>query len=634
MKTIALDLETRGRNNFNEIVWSLTISYNGRKAFVYHNCNGLKRKDIPKQVIKDLEDESFMKIAHQVLFDGSFLASQFGIWIKNLWCTMNSETVLQGVALPMTKKKSRTPYEQKLFAAHGVALEDVLPRYRMAKPDKSIREGFIDRPLGIPFTRAELKYMEADVLPLIKLQQNQEYILTRDHLLKVVLLENKYTEKRIAAKVHGIGFDSDIWRDIAIKTGREFDKRIAALPPDVENWNSEKQVKAFFRRIGIVITTYKSSSPSVDDLDSLYLKTKNKILGTFIMARELHKSVTSYGLNWFNEKYIDSDGRIRPDVIQIKETGRTSMANPNLQQLPGFGRKDYEHELVMDELYGIFYGKNAIRIKAQHRRAFVPRPGYCFVINDFSGQEIGVMASASGEKLWIDTMLRGDDVHGMTASLLYAADWIKGAGKGCSFPKKCHCPNHITPRERAKILNFMLAYGGGPQRFCKATGLSMMESRVTVARYKRIIAALTKYLDRNARQAVNTGESYSADPYRRRRVLRGAEKWQIENQGKNNPIQSAGADMLKLAAISIPDKYYSPLEIHDEIILEVKLSEAVMAAKVLKKVMEQAADYITGIKGLIKTEPKVQMNLMKSLKPTPKLTGIKKGEFCYIPKIK
>lgn len=628
---MGLDFETQNLkiNKRKNYVWSLTITYDGKRTQTFSNCNGLTKKEIPKQVLKDLEDDKIMKIAHNAVFDCSIAAVFFDVWAKNLWCTQLSETVLQGVALPKTKKKSRNEYEQKLFELHGVALEDVLPRYKMKTPNKKVRENFINRPPGIPFTKEEKAYMTEDVIPLPKLQQNQEYILRRDSLVEVALLENRYVEKRYRAKVRGIGFDPKIWENIAIQNGKEFNRRLSKLSGEVENWNSEKQVKSYFRRIGIDIPTYKSSDPNVDDLDTLYLKTKNKILGDFILYRELHKSVTSYGLNWLTEdaEYIDDDGRIRPDVTQIKETGRTSMSNPNLQQLPGFGRKDYEHELVMKILY-----EGNERAKPQHRRAFVPAPGHCFVINDFSGQEIGVMAAAADEKLWIDTMLRGDDVHGMTASLLYAADWNQGVSKGCAFPKKCKCPGHVTPRERAKILNFMLAYGGGPRRFCKATGLAMLESRITVGRYRKIIPSLTRYLERNARNALNTGESYSADPYRRRRVLRGAEGWQIENQGKNNPIQAAGANMLKLAAISVPDKFYCPLEIHDEIILEVRIGEAIQAAKVLKNVMERSADYITGIKGLIRTEPKVQMNLMKDLKPTARLTGIKSGEFCYIPK--
>lgn len=613
MKVMGLDLESKNTTLFENVIWSLTITYDGKKAQVFSNPNGLRLKDIPKQVVKDLKDDSILKIGQNIIFDGMLLAFFFDIWIKYLWDTMQDETVIQGVALPLTKKKSRTPFEEKLFAKHGVALEEILPRYKLGKLDKETRNAFIDRPEGIPFNKKENKYMVDDVLPLVKLQKYQEHILTRDDLLDVALLENKYVEKRIAAKVRGIGFDSNIWREIAIQNGKEFKKRLSLLPGEVENWNSEKQVKAYFRRIGINITTYKSNDPNVDDLDSLYLKTRNKVLGDFILARELHKSVTSYGLNWFEpndegQYFVDPDGRIRPDVSQIKETGRTSMMRPNLQQLPGFGRKDYQHELVMEILY-----KQSGNTKAlpQHRRAFVPGKGLVFGIGDFSGQEIGIMAAASEEKLWIDTMLRGDDVHGMTASILYADEWERGTERGCTFPKKCKCVGHIVPRERAKILNFMLAYGGGPQRFQKLTGLDKLESKITVARYRKIIPNLTKYLERNGRNALNTGESYSADPYRRRRVLRGAEPWQVVNQGKNNPIQAAGANMLKLAVISIPDKYYCPLEIHDEIILEVPKGQGKEACKMLKSVMEKSADYITGIKGLIKVEPRVAMNIMK-----------------------
>jgi hypothetical protein len=651
-KVLALDIESQNLSLFQNYRWSITYSYDGKKATTILNPDGVRKKDLPKQFIKDLADEKILKVIHNASFDGVQLLHCYGLVIRNIWDTMQCEVVIQGISLAKMKKKTLNEYEEKLLELHGIALEDVLPRYKLGKLDKSVRENFINRPPGIPFTKIEKKYMADDVLPLIPLQQMQEYILRRDDLLDVALLENKYVEKRIRAKAKGIGFNPEVWRQIAIANTKEFERRISKLPYEVENWNSEKQVKSYFRRaFNVNIPCYKSKDPKVDDLDSIYLKLRagtyypNKAdnksqlavracetLGSFIYARELHKSVSSYGLNWFEPDkdgrlYVDPDGRIRPDVTQIKETGRTSMANPNLQQLPGHGRKDYEHEVVMQILY-----RGDARNKPQHRRAFIPEPGCAFDLGDFGGQEIGIMAAASEEKLWIDAMLRGDDVHALTASLLYQQEWDQGTSKGCTFPKKCQCPGHLTPRERAKILNFMLAYGGGPTRFSKNTGLDMLESRITVARYRKIIPNLTRYLERNARNAVNTGESYSADPYRRRRVLRGEQKWQIENQGKNNPIQAAGANMLKLAAISLPDKYYSPLEIHDEIILEVDLSEAVKAAEVLRTVMQKSADYVTGIKGLIKAEPRIQMNLMKDLKKVPKITGIKTGEFCYAPK--
>lgn len=601
---LCADVERRGlRIKQGAPIFSLTVTYDGKRADVYANPNGLRKRDLPAKLVRDLESESVEKVFHNAVFDGSVLAEELGITLRSVSCTQVREIIIQGVSLPPIKKKNRDAATDRLYRAHGVSLEDTFARYGLPVPDKSVREAFIDRPLGIPFSKQELDYMKADVLPLYQLWLAQEYLLNRDGLVEVALLESKYLEKRIRAKVGGIGIDRRIWREIAESNGREYDRRLAALPKEVENWNSEKQVKAYFRRIGIHIPVFTSKHPNVEDLDSMYLKTRNKTLGEFIFAREIAKSVTAYGLSWFEDGYIDDDDRIRPDVYQIKETGRVSYSNPNLQQLPGYGRKDAIHDVVM----GILYAGEK-KYKPQHRRAFVPAKGCVFDKGDFSGQEIGIMAAISGEKIWLDALLRGDSVHALTASLLYPQEWERGASKDCAFPKKCKCPGHVVPYERAKILNFMLAYGGGATRFEKQTGLDNLTARKTIARYKQVVPTLTRYLEKSGRTAEATGVSYSADPYRRRRFLAGE---RMVTQGKNNPIQAAGANMLKLAVVSIPDEYYCPLEVHDEIVLEVPRAKAKEALRMLEQVMSKAADYITGIKGLIKVEPVIAMNLMK-----------------------
>src|SRR5690606_24037855 len=133
-----------------------------------------------------------------------------------------------------------------------------------------------------------------------------------------------------------------------------------------------------------------------------------------------------------------------------------------------------------------------------------------------------------------------------------------------------------------------------------------------IKRFKKVVPRLTRWLEKNGQLALNTGETYSASPYRRRRVLFGDKEWHIVNQGKNSPIQGAGADMLKLAMISIPfEKYPICLVVHDEIICEVPDKLAKKALKDIKLIMEQTADYITGIKGLIKVEPRIAKNLLK-----------------------
>lgn len=584
MRYVAIDLETVGLRPYRGTIWMLAYN-DGKKVTVYHNCNGMSRRDIPREVVKVLEDDAVCKIVHSSEFDLPYLQLSeagngtvakeafvaMGITVRNIWDTRLCEQVILGRAVPRGNR------DQALNEAYSASLQYTLKRYGLAKLDKGIRANFVDRPRGLKFTKTEIDYAASDVKDLLELQKAQEFILTRDGLIELALLENRCAERIAQMRVNGIGFSKERWIAIAKRNSSEFEKRQGRLPSSVANWNSTSQVKAFFKKRGILINSY-------DELDAVLEATGDEVLRDFISARSLHKAVTSYGLNWLEEGYVDADSRIRCNVEQIINTGRMSMSNPNLQQLPANGA---------------------------HRSAFVPKKGQVFVIGDFTGQEIGIMAAASDEKIWVDALLRGDDVHSLTASVLYGNEWAEGKERGCKFPKKCSCTAHKNLRNSAKVLNFMLAYGGGPQKFAEKTGVTEMEARVIVNRYKRIIPRLTKWLFKNGQDALNTGESYSADPYRRRRVLAGDEEWHIVNQGKNSPIQAAGANMLKLTMVSLPEEFPVVLVIHDEVVLEVPTSKAKKAVTALKAVMEKSADYITGIKGIIKVTPRIAKDLTK-----------------------
>lgn len=616
MKYIAIDIEAIGLRPHNGTIWMLSVT-EGKKTVVYQDCYGMK--SIPAGIKKMLADPKICKIIHSSQYDAPYIELNLGIKIRNIWDTDLCETVILGIK-PNIKRKNIDPDSKDgIFMTEcSSALLYTLPRYGFKAPDKSVRENFIDRPLGDAFTKKEIKYAEDDTRHLPAIQQAQEYLLKRDSLLEVALLENTVSERYHDMKVRGIGIDKKIWRAISDNQLIDHKKRMAKLPKEVDNWNSEKQVKTYFKNKGILIETY-------DDLDKVYLQTRNKVLGDFITTRELSKAVSAYGHNWLDEKdgYIDEDGRVRSSFTQIINTGRNSSNSPNLQQLPGNGNNDPLRLRVLEMITG---DKKKL---PQHRKAFIPKPGHCFVIGDFSGQEIGIMAAASGEELWLNALLRGEDVHGLTAFTINPTEWNKGALKGCTFPKKCKCPKHKELREPAKINNFMLAYGGGPQKFADFIGCDMLTAQAYCGAHKRVIPKLTRYLTKNGQDALATGVSYSADPYRRRRVLRGEEAWQIINQGKNNPIQSAGANMLKLAMVSLPWEFPIVLVIHDEIICEIPMNQALKCANALQSVMEKSADYITGIKGLVKVEPKIQMNLLKDLPSCNKLTGIKSAEYSY-----
>jgi DNA polymerase I len=576
----AVDIEAIGLDVIGGTVWSVATNHNGKTALV-HDCNGLAVLD--NRTADLLESDKIEKVIHNAAYDVPYLfhnayrANGKPVKVGGfIWDTDLAEQVIQGIQMDR-KLKDDDPYKQ----AHGTKLNHTLKRYGLVKNmSKEIRERFINREKGIPFNLEEKAYMLGDVEHLLKLRYMQEKVLQRDELMEVALLEMEFLKRVIAMKITGIGFDANFWRELAMQNTREFNRRMKLLPKEVSNWNSEKQVKAYFRKRGIHIESYA-------DLEEVAASTKDKTLEKFISARELHKSVTTYGMNWFEEGFIDPDGRIRFDMRQIVGTGRNSISKPPMHGLPKDGL---------------------------HRKALIPRKGNVFVIGDFSGQEIGIMAAMADEKVWIDALLRGDDIHSLTAFLIDQNNWNNATERGCKFPKKCDCSGHVKQREDAKTNNFMLAYGGGPKKLAWKTGMSFWDAKVFVRKHKAVIPKLTKMLEKNGQQALITGETYSADPYRRRRVLVGSEDWHVVNQGKNSPIQMAGANMMKLAAISIPAKYYIPLIVHDEILLDVPRKEGKEAVKVLKSTMEKAADYITGIKGLIKVTPRIAENFLKPQK--------------------
>lgn len=578
IKIAGVDIESVGTELIGGIVWSVSINM-GKKSILEKDCNGLVT--LSNQSADILEDDRIEKVIHNAAFDVPYL--YHNTYRKNgksirvrgyIWDTDITEQVIQGVQFDR-----KMDDEDPAKIAHGSKLVHTLKRYKLVKAmRKDIVFQFIGRPKGVPFTPAEIHYMEEDTRYLIPLRVMQEAVLKRDEALELGNLEHEFTRMRmIPMKIRGLGFDSDYWIGQVEEDEKELQKLLRKLPKVVANWNSEKQVKAYFQSRGIFIPSYKV-------LEEVATASGDKVLNDFVATRDLAIRNQKYGMNWINDGYIDPDGRIRAHARQIVNTGRMSMAKPPLHGLP----------------------KRSLR-----RGAIVPAKGHVFVIGDFSGQEIGIMAAMANEKVWIDALLRGDDIHALTASMLYQGEWDAGGVHGCKFPNKCACPVHKALRENAKTINFMLAYGGGPKKFAASTGVSFLQARIIVSRHKRIIPKLTAMLEKNAEYSLNTGEAYSADPYRRRRVLMGEEGWHIENQGKNSPIQMAGANMMKLAAISLPEKYYVPLIVHDEIVVEVPKKEAQTALKSLKQVMEKSADYITGIKGIIKVQPRIAHNFLK-----------------------
>jgi len=357
------------------------------------------------------------------------------------------------------------------------------------------------------------------------------------------------------------------------------------LPATVNNWNSPQQVKKYFNSVGVPMQSFEDIT---DDFVSLY---NNDVLTKWVEARGYSTSASKYGSKFLVNKkdgrdFVDTDGRIRANFDQIKDTGRFSCSEPPLHGLPREG---------------------------EQRSSFVPDKGKVFGIGDFGGQETGIMAAASGERLWIDALLRGEDPLSLMASLMFP-DWFKNTEKGCTFPKKCKCTLHKRDRQISKEITYGIAYGAYPKSISVKIKRTVKETSILFKKHRRAAPKLARWLDKNAADTIKTRISYSADSYRRRRTVRDPEEWMVRNVGFNNPVQACAANMIKLSMISLSDPSTIVLPWHDELILEVPKTQANKAIKELKIIMEKAADYCTGVPGLIRVDPIVSTSLQKKKK--------------------
>lgn len=257
---------------------------------------------------------------------------------------------------------------------------------------------------------------------------------------------------------------------------------------------------------------------------------------------------------------VCEDGRVHTTFKQTEtRTGRISSAEPNIQNIP-----------VRTEL-----GRNM-------RKFFVAKEGCVLVDADYSQIELRVLAHLAGDRLMQQSFLNGDDIHTITASQVF------------SQPTE-----QVTSelRSRAKAVNFGIVYGIGAFSLSKDIGVPVYEAK----RY--IEAYLSKYsgVDGFMKKVIADAKKnlYVETLFGRRRYIPeiNAANKNVQAAANriamNTPIQGTAADIIKLAMIRVYrrlEREQLParliLQVHDELIVEVKEEYAEQAAEILKQEME------------------------------------------------
>lgn len=260
---------------------------------------------------------------------------------------------------------------------------------------------------------------------------------------------------------------------------------------------------------------------------------------------------------------LDKENRLHTHFIQSgSTTGRMASQDPGLQNIP-----------IKTEL-----GKNI-------RYAFIPEKGFKLVSLDYSQMELRIAAFMSGDKKLIDIFKKGEDVHTAVAASVFKVD-----------------PKEVTPemRRRAKVINFGIIYGMGVNALKQNLGSTREEAQTFLNDYFATFSTLASYLDNVKAETARRG--YTETFYGRRRYFERINsklpfiRAAAERMAINAPIQGTEADVIKLAMIKI-DEYitknrlediaYLLLQVHDELVCEIREDKAEEISKEITKIMQE-----------------------------------------------
>ena len=327
------------------------------------------------------------------------------------------------------------------------------------------------------------------------------------------------------------------------------------------NLNSPKQLGVvLFEELGLPVRkkTKTGYSTNAEVLESLRLE--HPIIEQ-ILAYRLWSKLKSTYLDGIAGLIRTDTGRIHTSFNQtVTATGRLSSSDPNLQNIPV---RTEEGRMI--------------------RALFEPGEGYDYLLSaDYSQIELRLLAHMSGDENFIDAFKRGQDIHARTAAEVFGIPL-----------------DEVTPelRRHAKAVNFGIVYGISDFGLARNLHISRKEAGDYISRYFERYPGVRAFMDKVVAEAHETG--YVTTMFGRRRELPAIksrnfnQRMLAERMAMNTPIQGTAADVIKLAMIAAYRKLREAgvksrilLQVHDELVLEVKESEIETVQAILHEAME------------------------------------------------
>jgi DNA polymerase I-like protein with 3'-5' exonuclease and polymerase domains len=390
--------------------------------------------------------------------------------------------------------------------------------------------------------------MESDLLPIL-IQMRQRGVRVDVGKAEILAREFVAREKVVLSEIKKlIGKDVDIWaaRNIA----DAFDKLHITYP-----------------------RTEKTGEPSFTQ--NWLINSPHKISKLIVQAREINKFHSTFlnSIMKYNHK-----GRIHAEINQLRSdqggtvSGRISMSNPNLQQLPARNKE---------------FGPMI-------RGLFLPEEGYKWGSFDYSQQEPRMVVHYAASI--------GEGYEG-------SQELVKAYENATADFHQTVADLVGIERSQAKTIGLGLMYGMGKNKLANSLGLSKEEAEVLISKYNRKVPFVKLLSDRCMKKANSEGvirtkkgrkcrfdlwEPMDFGIHTPEKFENASAKYGANNikraftyKALNRLIQGSAADQTKQAIVSCYEQGYLPiLQIHDELCFNVKPGDEIKIKEIMENCME------------------------------------------------
>ena len=560
-EVVAIDTETTSLNYMQAKIVGISVAIASNEAYyipVMHEYDGapdqLDRKYVLKKLKPWLEDKDAKKIGHNLKYDSHVFANH-GIELNGTdFDSMLESYVLNSTAtrhnLNAVAKRylnmDTTSYEDvagkgaKQIGFNQVSLEDAIP-YAAEDADVSLQLHQTLHPKLMAMNSLAKLYTDIEA-PLLKVLQTIERngVLIDESMLQKQSDQFAITLKELESKAYSLA-------------GAEF------------NLNSPKQLQEIlYDKLSLpILKKTPKGQPSTAESVLQRLAGDFPIVQTILKYRTTAKLKTTY-TDKLPLMVNQNTGRVHTSYHQaVTATGRLSSSDPNLQNIP----------------IRTVEGKRI-------RQAFIAPNGFQILAADYSQIELRIMAHNSQDPGLLDAFQAGLDIHQATAAEIFAVDLESVSAE---------------QRRSAKAINFGLIYGMSAFGLTRQLGITRGDAQEYIELYFARYPQVKIYMDAIRNQARESG--FVETVFGRRLYLpdidsRNYQRRQYaERSAINAPMQGTAADIIKKAMIDLERQLVEEsidakiiMQVHDELVLEVKDNSVDAVSELVTEAMGKAAD--------------------------------------------